>query len=131
MFLLFFLFVNNIIFFNHLIPPAIRLVSLLRSMSTAASWKIMFHLNSLLSLFEGFLDFFPTKNIPIEMLTKNLCCLIFNGVFRINHNNIVNTHLKELLSDCLRITRIDEDYIWQLHLDCSQDLDDLFRLDNL
>lgn len=131
MFLLFFLFIDNIILFDHFHPPAIWLVCLFRGMPTTASRKVMFHLNTLLRLFKGFLDFFSTKDIPIEMLTKNLCSLILNSIFRINHNDITNTHLKELLSNSLWITRIDKYYIWKLHFDCSQDLNYLVRFYDL
>ncbi len=71
-------------FLDHLHPSAVWFVLFFGRMTAAASKRVMFNFDSLLSSIKSLLNFFTVKNVTIKVFTKNLSRLIFDCILRIN-----------------------------------------------
>lgn len=116
---------------QHFEPSAIFFVLLFRRVTTTASEWIMFHLDSFLCFDKCFLNFLSTENISVEMLAKDLRCLIFNCILRVNSNDVINSHFKKSLAYFLRVTWIDKHHLRKKIDTIPQGLNDFFSSHNL
>lgn len=93
---------------NHLQPPTIHLMFLLRRMPTTTSKRVMFHLHPLLSLDKRLLHFLSTEYISVEMLTEYLGCLVLDSILGVDGDDVTDAHLEEGLTHALGVAAVDE-----------------------
>lgn len=90
------------------VPFARFSVNLQRRVKTAARWarKLFFHFAFRSS--KRIHYSLPFKNVSVKVVTENLRSFIGNGIFSIDHNNIIDSNFKKCFSNVLRMTRIQE-----------------------
>lgn len=91
----------------------------------------MFHFYPFSGLFEGLSDLLATEYVSIEMFTEDLCSLILYCIFRIDWNNVIDSHFKEYLAYPFWVTWIDENYLRQELLKVFQCLNDFLGFHKL
>ena len=93
-------------FCDNIYPTTTFSMRLLSTMITTTLIAMMINLNLFFGIIKCLKNILAFKYITIKVLTKHFCCFITYSILRVNHNNILNSNLKECLSNFLRMTRI-------------------------
>lgn len=97
-----------LVLFELLVPLASLSVNLRRRVKAAAcwSWKLLFHFA--FGSFEWIYYRFSFEDVSIEVVAENLRSFIGNGIFSINHNNVIDSNLLKCSSNILGVTRVQK-----------------------
>lgn len=101
-----------LILFELFVPFACFPVHLQRRVKAAARRPRKLFLHFAFRSPKGIHNRFSFENVSIKVVTEDLGSLIGNGIFSVNHNNVVNSDFKECFPNVLRMAWVQE-YQWR------------------